>query len=328
MCREHYDTLLPRLARSPFQKKLRLIGEIRADVSRQQAASLASAGFVYLQVGIENLSTRILKLMRKGTRGVQNVYFLKLCRQYGIGPVWYFLRRVPEERLEDYKQSAILIRKIVHLHPPRFDFAYPLQLYRFSPYFMEKTKVRNARPRAWYFYQYPVDKIDLSRVAYQFDAEWLDTLDPKDYEEINACIQAWLQAWLRAWMNGGEIPKLLIRSRQDDGSVEIEDTRVKGNPRRWILGPEQAAVLGALDDPGSIDRVMRELAKGAFRALSRTEVVKLLGDLVEKELVIREKRTCLSLVLPFQRPSCPAPPMPMPHAGKQGLHETPACPKT
>jgi ribosomal peptide maturation radical SAM protein 1 len=295
MCREHFDTLLPRLTHSAFQKQLRLIGEIRVDISREQAASLASAGFVHLQAGIENLSTRILQLLRKGTRGIQNVYFLKLCRQYGIDPVWYFLHKVPGERLEDYTQSAILIPKIVHLHPPRFGAAYPLLLYRFSPYFMEKTKVRNLRPKAWYAYQYPAESIDLSRIAYAYEADWLDTLDPGDYQEINACIQAWHQAWT----NGGQVPELVIRSWRDNGCVEIDDTRVGGNPCRWILGPEQAALLKALDDPGSMDRVMGELSKGDFGTLSRTEVAGLLDQLMEKKLVIREKKTYLGLVLAY-----------------------------
>jgi ribosomal peptide maturation radical SAM protein 1 len=277
MCHEHYDSLLPRLVRGPFQKQLRFFGQVRVDISRQQVASLANAGFGYLQVGIENLSTRILQLLRKGTRAIQNVYLLKLCRQYGIRPLWSFLNRIPGERLEYYRESAALIPMIVHLQPPNFGSAVSVELHRFSPYFTEKTKIRNMRPKAWYAYQYPVDQIDLSRVAYSFDAEWLDTLDAGDYEQVNAC----LAAWHRAWETGSQVPALVVRSRQDNGSVEIEDTRVKGDPRRWILGPEQAAVLAALDDPGSLDRVMRELAKGAFSALLRTEVEGLLRDLME-----------------------------------------------
>jgi ribosomal peptide maturation radical SAM protein 1 len=298
MCREHYDTLLPRLAGSPYQKQLRLIGEIRVDISRRQAAAMAKAGFVHLQAGIENLSTRILQLLRKGTRGIQNVYFLKLCRQYGISPVWYFLHRVPGERLEDYRESALLIPKIAHLHPPRFGSAYPLLLYRFSPYFMEKTKVRNIRPRTWYAYQYPGNSIDLSRIAYAYDTEWRDTLAPADYQQINTCIRAWHQAW----NNGARVPELFIHSRQDNGGVEIEDTRIADNPRRWRLEPESAAVLKALDDPGSIDKVMAKLAKGDFGKLSCTKVTDLLKQLMDEKLVIREKKTYLSLVLTCQSP--------------------------
>ncbi len=296
MCREQFETLLPSLAQSPFRKQLRLSGEVRATISRDQAASLARAGFDRLQCGIENLSTRILQLLRKGTRGLQNVYFLKICRQYGITPVWYFLHNIPGERIENYMDSAALIPKIIHLHPPRYSFAYPLLLYRFSPYFMEKTKVRNFRPRRWYAYQYPVDRIDLSRVAYAFEAQWKDTLDPEDYEEINT----WIKVWYQAWMNGSKIPQLAVTLWRDNCSVEVEDTRVKGSPRTWILGPEQAEVLKILDDPGSVDTVMRKLEKGAFSALSRTEVDELLSQLMEKELVIQERKTYLSLVLPLQ----------------------------
>jgi hypothetical protein len=101
------------------------------------------------------------------------------------------------------------------------------------------------------------------------------------------------------------IPELAVWSLQDKGLMEIKDTRVKDNPRRWMLGPEHAAVIKALDDPRSMDTLMRVLARVASGRLSRTEVEGLLAGLMEKGLVIRKKKTYLSLVLPFRAPRTP-----------------------
>jgi ribosomal peptide maturation radical SAM protein 1 len=295
---DYFDDLIPALADLRKKKPLNLFCQVRADLSRKKVAALADAGFLNLQPGIESLCSRHLRLMRKGTRQIQNIYFLKLCRQYGITPCWQHMAGIPGERPDDYARLEMLIPLIVHLQPPMSGTTGEIQLHRFSPYFEKKKWTRHVRPMDFYAFEFPAALIDLTRVAYHFDAQWRDTLDPEDYQQINGCIRAWHQGWT----NGGQVPELVIRSWQDNGCVEIDDTRVAGNPRKWILGPEQAAVLKTLDDPGSIDRVMGGLAKGALGTLSRTEVIGLLGQLMEKELVIREKKTYLSLVLAFQRP--------------------------
>jgi len=44
-----------------------------------------------LEVGIESLSTPVLKLMRKGTTLLQSVQFLRQAREMGLEVVWNLL---------------------------------------------------------------------------------------------------------------------------------------------------------------------------------------------------------------------------------------------
>jgi len=58
---------------------LRLFSEIRARTSRAALGAMASAGMKEVQVGIEALSTRLLKKLNKGTTAMDNLEIMKHC---------------------------------------------------------------------------------------------------------------------------------------------------------------------------------------------------------------------------------------------------------
>jgi len=58
---------------------LRLFSEIRAKTSRMVLEAMASAGMREVQVGIEALSTRLLKKLNKGTTAMDNLEIMKHC---------------------------------------------------------------------------------------------------------------------------------------------------------------------------------------------------------------------------------------------------------
>lgn len=60
-------------------KALRLFAEIRATTSRNELSAMAAAGMREVQVGIEALSSRLLKRIQKGTSAIQNLEIMKNC---------------------------------------------------------------------------------------------------------------------------------------------------------------------------------------------------------------------------------------------------------
>jgi len=58
---------------------LRLFSEIRAQTPRAVLEAMASAGMQEVQVGIEALSTRLLKKLNKGTTAADNLEIMKRC---------------------------------------------------------------------------------------------------------------------------------------------------------------------------------------------------------------------------------------------------------
>jgi ribosomal peptide maturation radical SAM protein 1 len=221
MSPEYYQTLLPLLIQSPFKSKIRLLFEVKAIITREQMQTIADAGIVYIHPGIENFSTHILKLMKKGTRAIQNIYFLKLCREYNLIAFWNYLIRVPGERPDDYLQAKKLIPKIVHLQPPCRGRTSKLECVRFSSYFDEKKWVKSIRPKPWYSVLFPGGHIDLSRVAYFFDADWQETLEDSAYEGVNSTIKE----WCRIWHEEVDLPELVIKNYDEDGSLKIQTSK-------------------------------------------------------------------------------------------------------
>ena len=85
------DNLLPVLgARSALselaglKKDLDLFGEIRASTSRQRLEEMRTAGFREVQIGIEALSTGLLKKMNKGVTAIDNLEIMRNCEELNL----------------------------------------------------------------------------------------------------------------------------------------------------------------------------------------------------------------------------------------------------
>jgi ribosomal peptide maturation radical SAM protein 1 len=67
-----------------LEKDLNLFGEIRASTPLSVLESMHNAGMRKVQIGIEALSSRLLKKMNKGTTAIENVEVMRHCEELGI----------------------------------------------------------------------------------------------------------------------------------------------------------------------------------------------------------------------------------------------------
>ena len=67
-----------------LKKDLHLFAEIRANTSASELEVMRDAGMQELQIGIEALSTSLLKKLNKGTRAIQNLEIMRNCEALGI----------------------------------------------------------------------------------------------------------------------------------------------------------------------------------------------------------------------------------------------------
>jgi ribosomal peptide maturation radical SAM protein 1 len=299
LCAGHFDDLIPALVAHRKKRPLRLFCELKVNLSRKKVAALADAGFLSLKPGIESLCTRHLRLMRKGTRRIQNIYFLKLCREYGITPFWHHMVGIPGEQPDDYARLEKLIPLIVHLQPPRTGTVLEIQLHRFSAYFDNPKWTRDIRPKSWYYFQFPADRIDLKRVAYVFDVQWWDTLSSSAYQGFKEGIEQ----WFRAWSRDGIQPCLLMKPNTGEDGLEIRDTRFNGESAVLNLSGLQATVYRLLRDPCSIKKIMLRLQKREIRRpLKQEQVQAILDSFLENKLAVREGKLYLGLALDIHAP--------------------------
>ena len=95
----HINELFPLLRGSGSD--LSFFYETKANLTKDQLRAFAAAGVRAIQPGIESLSTPILRLMRKGVTGLQNLRLLKWCAEIGIKPSWNLLYGFPGEPPEE-----------------------------------------------------------------------------------------------------------------------------------------------------------------------------------------------------------------------------------
>lgn len=166
LSRDHMKEVLPRLA--DFAERPWLFYEVKAGMSEDQVRTLAGARVVG-QVGIETLSTRVLKLLNKGGTGIRILAFLKWCRESGTRVVWNMLHSIPGEMTEDYEQQMEVMAKIPHFQPPRN--LNPIHIDRYSPYFDRHREFGwdEIEPEPQYEQAHPhLDRSALRDIAYHF----------------------------------------------------------------------------------------------------------------------------------------------------------------
>lgn len=169
--------------------------ETKSNLSKRQIQTLAQGGVKCMQPGIESLSHAQLKEMDKGVSPLQNIQCLKWSQYYHIDLSWNILLGFPGETNADYQRQMEMIPSLLHLQPP--ESTSKLWLERFSPYYKwpERYGIRLTGPGLAYEYVYDARKVDLAKIAYDFeyDIDW--KVDPQIYDDFVRLVQAWKERY-------------------------------------------------------------------------------------------------------------------------------------
>jgi len=95
-----------------------LFTEMRCDFDRETADLLARVGASRVQLGVESFSTPILKRIEKGARGIDNVYSIKLCEEYGIPQQFNIMTRIPGCHRQEVEDMEELLPSLYGYTPP------------------------------------------------------------------------------------------------------------------------------------------------------------------------------------------------------------------
>lgn len=192
-----FEEALPELASDPLD--VPLFCEVRPEVTETQIALLSNLD-ASVQPGIESFNDRLLRLMRKGSRGLENIRLLRWCRDHGVPAEWNLVYRVPGEAGEDYDQMLALLPSLWSLDPPAG--CGPVRLDRFSVYAErpEDHGLGGLDALAVYKYLYPFPDSSLRRIAYAF--EWPADASPSPAPEKR--LRDGIEAWRKAHEKGGD----------------------------------------------------------------------------------------------------------------------------
>ncbi|MBT8227692.1 MAG: RiPP maturation radical SAM protein 1 [Dactylosporangium sp.] len=255
----YLTSLLPRLAGSGYD--LRLEYAIKSNLTGPQVQVLADAGLDTVQVGIENLSDRVLSLMSKGATGCQNVRVLRDGETSGITMKWSYLCGFPGERDADYQPVVDQMPALHHLPPP--STVGEIVIERFSPYFdRSELGFTGLRPTRQYEMIYDLPASELADLAYLFGVSTLG-ISPSMMARLRAAVGAWREAYPTSHLThhdlGNEV--LLLNQRKHD-----EWDRMR------LTTPMEIGAFRRLERPVTAKALAAHLAVGssAVAALLRT----------------------------------------------------------
>jgi ribosomal peptide maturation radical SAM protein 1 len=211
---EYYRTFLDWAREQKLD--LELFYEIKANVSREQIASLAAAGIRMVQPGIEHFSTSILSLMRKGVKGIQNVAFLKYAAEHGMITVYSILAGFPGEDINEYGRLARELPRLQHLRPP--SAVIDIEFHRFSPYHNDPGKFGiRLRPHEKYSFIFPLPESEIRRLAYQFVLVGRRAQDLSYLAGISRVVTEWRRDY--------RADTCVLIWKETDGDIVITDRR-------------------------------------------------------------------------------------------------------
>jgi ribosomal peptide maturation radical SAM protein 1 len=280
---DYFTELLPQLAELDWD--LRIYFEVKSNLKPQQMKALAAAGVCTIQPGIENLSTRVLKIMNKGVTGPANVRTLRDAQCHGLTVDWNYLYGFPGETADDYWPVIEQIPALVHLQPPT---AVPrLALERFSPYFIQpELGFGVRRPAQFYSFIYDLPEKELSDLVYMFDANAAG-IDGIAEQTLHEAVERWLVAYPGS---------VLWMTERTDGALEVHDQR-SGWPERhhalrdWRRDGYHALCRGR--GPAALHRVLTE----AGHRVGAGEVQRWLAALQADGLVFADDGSYVALAL-------------------------------
>ncbi|MGW7021261.1 RiPP maturation radical SAM C-methyltransferase [Streptomyces decoyicus] len=281
----YFSTLCAQLAEAHWD--VNLFFESKANLTREQLATLSRAGILRIQPGIESLSTHVLKLMRKGASKLINIRFLKWAAYYKIDVSWNILAGFPGETEEDYAEQLRLLPLLHHLQPP--GGCGRIWLERFSPYFTDPTfPISEVRPRASYGHVYPAS-LDHEKIAYFFDYEASGTCSHETVATLNAAVSQWQKRFSEAR------PSLVYQRLP--GKLTLIDRRTDQPKRAVLAGWKAEAYESCGDAPRGAAAVSRQLAARDV-SVSEDEVAAFLGQCCRAGVMVSDDGKYLGLALP------------------------------
>ena len=265
--------------------------EVKSNLTKKQIKTLAQGGAKVIQPGIESFSMNQLWDMDKGVRPLQNILCMKWAMYYGIEINWNILIGFPGETDDDYRQQINLIKLLFHLPPP--ECVGNLWLERFSPYFMrpEEYGVTITAPGEAYPFVYDHPDIDPFKIAYDFEFETNNQIDPQLKQELYQIAEEWKRRH-----QSEQLPYLIFTKSMD--FVTVYDERSLNPVKIRLEGPQAWTFIFCNDAPKTLEQICTHIQEKMPQELEPGLAENAVAFLEEKGLLYGERGKYLNLALP------------------------------
>ncbi len=293
------DNVLPPRIRADLFKALGELGvdlnifaEIRAQTTNEMLSRMKRAGVSELQIGIEALSTSLLRRMNKGTRAIDNLQVIRDCAAQGIASVSNLLIQFPgstSAEVRETLEALDFMQPFAPLKPVRFWLGLGSPVWRRPKLFGVQAVYNHPK----YRYLFPDDllkKITFSLQGYRGDQQYQRGLWRPVVKKIKRWQKDYTQMVQRRPLEpplhfrDGKTFLVIIQRRPDNDSL---NHRLTGQSRSIYLFCQKHRSL------------KRVLAR--FPTLSESNIRSFLKMMVANRLMFQENERFLSLAVPLQR---------------------------
>ncbi len=275
-----------------LRKDFRLFAEIRATTSLDELLAMGAAGVAEVQVGIEALSTRLLRKLNKGTTAIQNVEIMKNCEARNVPDLTSnLITHFPGSDEADVEETLRTLQFTLPFRPLK---ATPFWLGYGSPVWRhpEAFGIRKVRNHPFYRYLFPrelLSQLHLILQGYEGGMKNQQRL----WGRVTRVLKSWRTTYddlhsasardpILSYQDGETF--LIIRERRRNADDMTH--RLRGSSRQIFLFCER-------------NRSLSEIVE-RFPGFGQEKILPFLNMMVGKKLMFREGERFLSLAVPIR----------------------------
>ena len=276
---------------SRLNKNLHLFAEIRATTPRPMLEAMQIAGTHEVQIGIEALSTRLLKKLNKGTTAIRNLEVMKHCEELGIANVSNLILGFPGSDLDDVEES---LRNL--------EFALPFRPLRFVHFWLGLGSPVSQDPQAFgikavfnhpnyaaIFPPHVFSSIRFLIQAYRGDLGF----QRKIWQPVKKKIRAWKKEY--AGLHRGPLCTPILSFRDGRDFLIIRQKRSNAEPATHRLVGTSRAIYLFCQRHRSLKRILAH-----FPNITEDRILPFFRMMVDKKLMFEENEKYLSLAVPVK----------------------------
>lgn len=270
-------------------KELQYFAELRANTPRLVLEQLGSSGMSEVQIGIEALSSSLLRKMNKGTTALDNLVIMKHCEALGLKNLANLILHFPGSDETDVSETLEALRFARVFRPPRIVYFW---LGRHSPVWQQPRQfgLKAVFNHPFYKYLFPADIYRRVRFPIQ-DYRGDKQVQRRLWRPVDRAVRQWQQDYeqLRHQASAGPI---LIR--QDGGSfLIIREKRISEEPINHRLEGHSRKIYLFCDLPRPLEEVCQR-----FASLPADRIRAFTAMMIDKGLMYEDKGRILSLAVP------------------------------
>ena len=272
-----------------LKKDLRLFSEIRATTSWAELKVMGKAGMQEVQIGIEALSTPLLKKLCKGTSAIQNLEIMKNCEALGIENISNLILYFPGS---DECDAALTLQNI--------EFALPYRPLKTAAFWLGRGSPVWRNPKAYgiravfnhpnwtvLFPQKICRNLEFMIQSYRGDLGY----QRKIWQPVKKKLATWHKIY--AELHQGPRCSPILSLREGGEFLIIRQRRLNTEPLHHRLKGSSRLIYIFCSHHRSLKKI-----RDRFPAFAEDKIVAFLKMMVDKKLMFEENGSYLSLAVP------------------------------